>query len=211
MPDTISAIATQEKNKLASDSVFFSVLEITVPSLPDPIRVTNVDTNVTWRGVEWVKLPYELSEITVAPGEEPSSVLKISNVNDAIGRYVKENDLWCKINGYQQIIVDIIILNSYNLASDIPEITYTFTLEKQTIQGDWVTFDLGVSSPAKRRCPLQRMLKNQCRFRFKSTECGYTGSQILCDKSLTRCRALGNSARYGGFLGIGGGGIQFAK
>lgn len=211
MPEIISDIATREKNKLAIDSLFFSVLEIHVPSLPETIKVTNVDTNITWRGDEWIALPYELSDITIAPNEVPRSVLKISNINNAIGRYISENDLWCKVNGYKQITVDIFVLNSLNLDSEIPEVVYTFTLEGQTKRGDWVSFDLGVSSPAKKRCPLHRMLKNQCRFKFKSTECGYTGSETMCNKSLNRCRALNNSARYGGFVGVGGGGIQFAS
>lgn len=42
-----------------------------------------------------------------------------------------------------------------------------------------------------------------CTYRaFKGPECGYAGAEVTCDRTLTRCTALGNSARFGGFSGI---------
>lgn len=39
-----------------------------------------------------------------------------------------------------------------------------------------------------------------CRWKvFKGTECGYTGSGTWCDRSYTRCSALGNTDNFGGF------------
>jgi phage-related protein len=42
-----------------------------------------------------------------------------------------------------------------------------------------------------------------CRFRgingFKGTNCGYAGSETVCNYTEARCRELGNFARFGGF------------
>lgn len=38
-----------------------------------------------------------------------------------------------------------------------------------------------------------------CRFRFKSSRCGYVGVAATCDRSLTNCTALANQQRFGGF------------
>jgi len=39
-----------------------------------------------------------------------------------------------------------------------------------------------------------------CRWKvFKGTECAYAGAGTWCDRSYTRCNALGNTANFGGF------------
>jgi len=39
-----------------------------------------------------------------------------------------------------------------------------------------------------------------CRWKvFKGTECGYSGSGTWCDRTYTRCAALGNTDNFGGF------------
>lgn len=39
-----------------------------------------------------------------------------------------------------------------------------------------------------------------CRWKeFKGTECAYAGAEIWCDRTYTRCVALGNQANFGGF------------
>jgi hypothetical protein len=44
--------------------------------------------------------------------------------------------------------------------------------------------------------------------------CGYAGVTAMCDKTMTACRAMSggsNSARFGGFPGIGLGGLRLAS
>lgn len=41
----------------------------------------------------------------------------------------------------------------------------------------------------------------QCR-KFKDSRCGYTGSETSCDKTLTRCKELGNILNFFGFPSI---------
>jgi phage-related protein len=76
-----------------------------------------------------------------------------------------------------------------------------------TADEKWVSFTLGAPSPFRVRFPRNRILKDYCRWRFKSTECGYSGGETTCDKTLAQCRLRSNSARFGGFPGVGHGGI----
>ncbi|WP_448807459.1 hypothetical protein [Aminobacterium colombiense] len=50
----------------------------------------------------------------------------------------------------------------------------------------------------KQPCP-RHAFTMRCRHRFKGVRCGYSGAETHCDKSLTRCQALNNEARFGGF------------
>ena len=65
---------------------------------------------------------------------------------------------------------------------------------------EWATFTLGPSAdPALARLPF-REYGPACTYRrFKGPQCGYAGSETECDRTLARCTALSNSARFGGF------------
>jgi len=45
----------------------------------------------------------------------------------------------------------------------------------------------------------RRRYKVMCPWIFKGTECGYAGAETLCDRTITRCLALGNEDNFGGF------------
>ena len=210
MPTEISTIAMEEKNKLNTESVFFVALEIDIPSLTETVKINNGGDNVTWRGSTWVQFPVEIDEVLEKTGEVPQVNLRVSNVNRVFDAYLQQYDLFCKQNGFKPIKVKMFVLNNLNLADTTPEAEYEFTLEKPTLTADWAVFALGASNPFLRRFPQQRMLKNQCRWRFKSTQCGYSGGMNTCNKTLVRCRELSNSSRYGGFPAVGSRGLRIA-
>lgn len=41
-----------------------------------------------------------------------------------------------------------------------------------------------------------------CQFTFKDTRCLYAGSETKCNKTLSRCQALGNVTRFGGYPSV---------
>lgn len=210
MPLTISTVAMEEKNKIASKSVFFVALEITIPSFAETVKIASIDEDITWDGSVWQKFPININEIVETAGEVPKVSASISNVNRIFESYLQQYDAYCKENGYEPITVKLYVLNSLNLDDPTPEVTYDFTLEKSATSSEQITFELGTNNPYNRRCPQQRILKNQCRFIFKSTECGYSGGETSCNKTLLRCRELSNSSRYGGFPGVGNSGLRIA-
>lgn len=67
-----------------------------------------------------------------------------------------------------------------------------------------VTYELAsVIDVEGMRLPNRRIYTNHCSFVYRGPECGYTGSQATCGKTLADCQArfggLGQDLRFGGF------------
>lgn len=200
----LSSVAIQEKNKIAnSDSVFLLCMEIDIPTLTENIKIVANTENITWRGDEWIAFPFELDEISESDsGEVPRVDVKVSNVSREIEFYIHEYDRYCKENGFSPIWCYIYVVNSLNLDSDDPERELFFELVQPKTNPQWVTFTLGASNPFNIRFPKRRMIP-KCSWKFKSDECGYSGSAINCNKTLNRCKELNNTARFGGWYASG--------
>lgn len=209
---TISATAMTEKNKLASSYPWILCLEITVPGLGMPIRICSNGEDITWKGETWAAFPFEMDAIKeTSTGEVPRVDLRVSNVSRAIEGYLHDYDAYCKANGYSAIEVICSLINYANVASGTPEVEYNLTLIRPRTNSKWVTFTLGANNPFLRRFPPNRMLKQNCRYKFGDERCGYVqlggSGDDTCNKTLARCRELGNSRRFGGTPGIGKDGI----
>lgn len=212
MPRTLSSLSIGEKNKLGTDSVFLVLMEITIPGVGTPIRITNNTENVTWNTYTWTQFPFDIDPITEeGKGEVPSLTIKIGNASRVMEQYIQAYDLYNKSNGYSPITCKVYVVNSKNLGSATPETQHDFDLDKIATDSKWASFTVGASNPWKKRAPLNRILRNQCRWAFKSTECGYAGATSTCGKTLSACRAMSggsNSVRFGGFPGVGNTGIR---
>jgi lambda family phage minor tail protein L len=182
---------------------------VTIPGVADTIRIARNVDDVTWRGLTWTAFPFELNEIgEEAKGEVPQVEMRIGNVSRIMEAFLQDFDLYLKTHGYSPIVVNIYVVNSKNLASSTPEVEHIYELIQPKTNSSWATFVLGASNPFNQRYPQARILKNHCRFLFKSDLCGYNGVETTCDKTLTRCRDLDNSVNFGGFPGVGAGGIK---
>jgi len=101
----------------------------------------------------------------------------------------------------------------YDIANPDPEAIFEYELMSPRTDSMWATFVLGASNPFRKRFPMHRMMKNHCRHKFKDVMCKYAGATATCDKTLTACRAMNggsNSVNFGGFPGIGLGGLRLA-
>lgn len=210
MPVSISAVAMSEKNKRVSDSVWLIALEMEVPGLSESVRIVTGTDDITWRECTWVAFPFEFDEITeTSKSEVPKIDLRISNVGRVMETYLDQYNQFLKSNERAPIIVNLYLINSKNLAQPTPEIEHTFQLKKPRTNAQWCTLSLSADNPYKRRFPQNRILSDVCRYKiFKEPRCGYVGPATTCNRSLARCRELGNSNRFGGFLGSGASGLQ---
>ena len=84
-----------------------------------------------------------------------------------------------------------------------------FSVTATTADEKWVSFTLGPSYPVYSRRPEKRYLKNHCQFEYGGIECAVEKATMntypTCDRTLTACRARGNSTRYNGEVSIPGG------
>jgi len=214
MPLSLSSIAITEKNKLGTDSVFLALMEVTIPGLGTPLRVAGNTESVTWNALTWTPFPFTLGDITEdGKGEVPSLTINIGNESRVMEQYIQAYDLYCKTNGYSPISCVIYVINTKNIGSSTPESSHYFDLDKISSDTKWATFTIGAGNPWRKRVPLNRIIRNQCRWVFKSTECGYFAVGSLCGKTLTSCRSYnattsGQTMRFGGFVGVGNTGIR---
>ena len=98
----------------------------------------------------------------------------------------------------------------YEITNPDAEVEHVYELIQPKTNSRWATFVLGASNPFNKRFPQGRILKSHCRHIFKDAWCKYAGATATCDKTLTACRGMSggsNSANYGGFPGVGRGGV----
>jgi lambda family phage minor tail protein L len=189
------------KNSLSASGAWLYLLEILVDG-EDPLRLVQNSEDVTWDGNTWTRFPFQIDEIGEdGKGEVPRIRILVSNVGRSMQALLEEYD------GISDATVNLYVVHSDNLDETDPVVEYAFEVQKVTAAEDWVTFELGAENRFNVRCPRTRLLKNFCRWDFKSTECGYSGGETACDHTLSRCRELSNSERFGGFPGMGSGGV----
>jgi phage-related protein len=212
MPLPISSIAIEEKNKLATDSVWMICMRLTIPGAsPTYVHVVKNTENITWPtgGQVWQAFPFDIEPIPAeGKGEVPKVEVSVSNVTRALEIYVLAYDTYIKTAGFDPIIVDLYLINSKNLASATPEVWHQFELKSPKMTATMATFTLGASNPYSKRFPQDRILKDHCRHRFKDSRCKYVGGGSTCSKTFAACTAYANTLNYGGFPGAGLGGLR---
>lgn len=175
-----------------------------MPTLGTPIRLVQNEVDITWNGETWTAFPFEIDVIgDWKKNELPQIVARVSNVARSIQGYIDDSD------GGVQSQVGIYVVHGGNLGETTPLLELHYTVISTSCDHEWVTFTLSASNTFARRFPKNTCLKNICRYKFKDQWCGYAGVETQCDRSLSRCRALSNSERFGGFPGIGFRGLRF--
>lgn len=194
---TITAALTTEKNKLDSASAWLPLVTVEV-SPSEILRLVPNPTNITFRGETYVAFGLEIDEITQdAKGGLHDVRISVSNVTREIGSYVEFNEL-------RGARVEILYVNSANLA-DPDAVVAEERYEIMSIQvkgSQFVSFTLGHDRISQHQFPSGRFFRDNCRWIYKSVECGYSGGLASCDKILegpNGCRAHANVARFGGF------------
>jgi lambda family phage minor tail protein L len=207
----LSLTAIQEKNALGTDSIFYILLKIVIPGVDNPITITNNGDDVQWDSTSWLAFPFNISELTEdGSGEIPQWTITLDNKQRVIERYISQYDQYLKTYGIEnnQIKCTCFIINSKELDNPEPIKEVFFELSHPSTNAETATFVLNADSPFSIMTPKRRFVQEYCYWKFKSIECGYTGTDITCDKSLSQCKSYGNSGRFGGFPGVGTSGIR---
>jgi len=203
----LSAIATLEKNKIASDSAWLTLLEVQTPA--ETIRICQNTENISWSGQTWVAFPFTIDSVKQSKTELPSVPVKVSNVTRAIEAYIEE------YSGLMGCTVKLMVVNTKAshrdggvLVIDGPaEVDEEFVNRHTKSDADWATFTLGAALAVMKRFPFRRILKDWCPFPYKEIECAATSSLPDCSHTLQACRDRGNSVRFGGEPSMAQGGL----
>lgn len=216
MPQPVFAIlsraAAYDKHKLASTTPWLLLVDFDWQG--EHIRVVRNTDAVTFDAGDgagpqtYQPFNFDLASAkTSSDGSLPSITLKASNVNRILeGALVQ----------YQGAVgssATIYVLNTENPSGE-PELALYTTIIKTETNPQTVTFTLSAVSPLRMLFPKFLFYQGTCNWRYKSVQCGYTGSIATCDLSYdgsNGCLVHANGQRYGGFPGIGSNGASVAS
>lgn len=193
-----------EKNRLASASPWLILLEITLTDEgTTKLRFARNTEDVVFNGETYKAFPFEIEPTKQSSkGEIPTVTLRVSNITRLIQPYLEELD------GGVGSAVKVTVVNVDHLKENYSELEMTFDVLACQSTAQWITFTLGAPNPLRQRFPLNQFIALHCRWRFKGVECGYSGAETACSRTLKRCRELDNSARFGGFAGMRTGAVR---
>lgn len=191
---SITALSKKEKNKLSIDNTMVVLFDLLFDN--EQIYITPNNENVQWRGNLYMAVPVDIDNIGEDnTGAEPSIALTISNVVVGLQYQVEQEQ-----GGVgTQVVVRVVNTKNLNGEADIEEF---FTIIGCQVTDQNIKFTLGSGYSIKSRRPLDRYMKNNCRFAYKGCRCGYNGDLPTCTHTLSDCRKHNNSERFGGFPAI---------
>lgn len=185
-----------EKNKQENSPIFLYTL-YDYDGNGNNLYFAEWHENVVFDGIDYTKFPIRhdfVGENT--QGEIDQITISLANVSRLIQAYLEDYDLRGK-----KVSIKIVWSNHLDDADNYTEDIYyidTYTADEQNVVLTLTSkFDV-----LETELPSRMFLRNFCTWKFKSTECGYTGGAASCNKTLTTCRNLQNNLRFGGFPSI---------
>ena len=158
-------------------------------------RWTNWSTGVTFDGIEYDF--YAISHSALAEdgsGQIQNGSLVISNANREIQALLDEYDGWRE----RQVIITQVW--EQTLSDPTAFISDMLVVKEVTVTEKRATISLSSELDVMNvQIPRKVMTRSYCRFSFKSVECAYAGPELRCNRTLNRCRELGNQSRFGAF------------
>jgi len=193
---TLDSTFKSEKNKSSNQPIYLYSIEDYNGSVD--LNLAEWDTDITYDGVTYTKFPIKHDEIGEnSQGEIDNFRVTVSNVNRIIQAYLEGYDLRGK-----KVTITLVWANQ--LADLDANIKFIYYIDNYTATQDTVEFVLSSKYDIiDLTLPNGIYNRNYCRWKFKSTECGYTGAQTTCDKRKATCKTtMSNIARFGGFPSV---------
>jgi phage-related protein len=209
MPQSLSLATAIEKNRLSSDVPFLLLVDIEVvdPATGVIVQVLHVARNpeqVVFGGNTYEAGTFDVS-VTTSSGEQPDVSLSVNDYTQTLQFYMQA------YGGGVGSNVTLYVVNGSAL-DDPPEVMEFFQITGATSQNYVSQFTLGAENTLMRTFPARAQNRDFCSWRYKSAECGYTGSMTSCDLTLqgdNGCAAHANSINFGGFPGLNANDVRY--
>lgn len=163
--------------------------------------IAEYSSDVVFDGITYQKFPIKFQSVTEKTGGEVDEMkLIMSNVSQEIEALLQNPSFQFK--GKQ---VDIMYVIADHL--DDPECKYveTFYIDYYETTSTNAIFTLSSKMDVYDvMLPGRTVIRTHCSWVFKGIECKYAGAETACNRTLQRCRVLGNTLNYGGFPAAGG-------
>ena len=195
MPRDVNATFRNEKAKKENAPIFLYMLK--EYDGVDDLNFAGFDQDVTYNGTVYTRFPIRHEFVAENnQGQIDQVKITLANVSRLIEFYLEQYDfrgkkviirtVWAdQLSDPDAYIDDVFYIDNYT--ADQSNVEFTLTGK----------FDvLGIDLPAR------RYARNYCMWKFKSSECGYAGAELTCDKTQQRCKQLENYQRFGGFPSV---------
>jgi len=198
MPNELTTLQKLEKNRLYSGGAWIVLLNININDTYY-VKVCNNNEDITFGGNLYYAFPFSMEVITLedSKGEINDITLKVSNLTGIIMNYIEKTD------GAINSTITISVVSSKHL-EEAAVFEEMMKIASISYDDSWIELKLSADYITSFRIPIRTYKRDFCDYQFKSVECGYSGTETECNRSLTRCRALGNNIRYGGEPTVGG-------
>jgi len=193
-----------EKNKLVSTAPWVLLVDLTLPTKPGEIVAEHIcicknTDDVTFKGYVYTAFSFDVGESRSGmDGKVPSVSLTVANQNSILTPLVEQ------YGGMVGFPVTVHVVHTDNLSSDYSDLSLNYVVQAASLSDTSITFTMGAENPMRRRFPLYSALPKSCGWIFKGAECNYGGHVTACDRTLTACKELGNTGRFGGRPGLMG-------
>lgn len=202
----------------ALHGALIELFEVSAEPYTSVLRFTNTPNEkgegIVWKGNTYELLPIEAEGFEFsAQGKLPRPTLRIGNVNQWIGALARANN---DLSGYRVTrlrtfakYLDATNFYAGNADADPlveipPDIYY---VDRKSVENkNFVEWELATAVDLDGvKIPGRQILANICPWRFKGTECNYTGADATCLKTLSACEAKFPTVnlRFGGFPAAG--------
>lgn len=205
MSANLSLSSVIEKNKIDSNVPMIIGLKIDVVDpdsrqVVETLRVVSNNENLTVLGKEYVASSFEV-KIEESTEDLPSASITIIDITQTVQRYMQE------YRGGNGTHVTVMFFFAPTNVVDNIDAEFTFDVKSSSSStNDYsITWQIGPENPLTQPLPSRMQMRERCQWRYKGTECGYSGSLPSCDLSLdgdNGCRTHENQTRFGGYPGI---------
>ena len=193
------ATFTAEKNKLVNRPVWLFTLHNYNGSGTD-LHYAEWDSDITFDGVTYTKMAikHDFTSSNTS-GSIDSIRVTVGNAGRVIHPYLELYDFRGKKVTIQCVFLD-------QIGSAASYIKDMFYIDSITATDESVTFNLSSKFDILNvNLPNRIYMRGYCAWKFKGTECRYSGAETTCNKTAEACSAMAagsNYQRFGGFPSV---------
>jgi lambda family phage minor tail protein L len=193
---TLASTVKTEKNK-ASNSPIFLYTIYNYDGANGNLYLAAYDTDVVFNAITYLKFPITHEAVNEnSSGGIDTIKVSVANVNRIMQGYLEA----VNFKGKQ---VDITTVFGGQLSNPSYKTVDTFYVDSYTADQAVVEFTLSSKFDVLDvNIPGRKFMRNFCQWKFKGTECGYSGGTTTCAKTKAACKALSNYVRFGGFPSV---------
>lgn len=193
---TIDSTFKSEKNKSENQPIFLYTLHEYDGS--NNLALAEYESNVTYDSIVYTAFNIRHDQVADNSSSQIDTLkVTVANVNRVFQAYLETYDLRGK-----KVTITLVWANQ--LADTDAHVDFVYYIDSYTATEETVEFNLTSRLDIlDAKLPYGKFSRNFCRWKFKSTECGYAGAQTTCDKTKATCRdTMSNVLRFGGFPSV---------